>query len=354
MKMVFTKSLILLFVGIAGCCYSQNEICCPPNPEMLTGTIHPNVNEYVQDYHPNQFPSERVVDNINCMQQPPSESCYQGYSVQGMTAPQGSFQDYSSNQFVETPIDNMGYMQLPSDGQFTQSYPVQENMPPQGSFQNYPANQYPQPPIDMNNGQPVPCGQFCQSCPVQGNMNSQGPILSNGMVLSDGYAPTQGYVESGCYGPPQGPMPCGGYSPYPGYVTPGQVQQKQPQSPQQQYMSINGCNSNEGMPPIIDSGIEKCHECYCICSREEPFWYNSWQCDLEPVTICRKCCRWVPEMRQERRCRWVPEYYYVNVCHYKKEYYTRPECKMVSKYRCVPKCRPVRKYFCKKMDCPSP
>ncbi len=97
-----------------------------------------------------------------------------------------------------------------------------------------------------------------------------------------------------------------------------------------------------------------CGQCYCLCCKYEPCYYNTWRTECCPVMCKKKCCHYVPKYYEKCCVRYVPQQYSQTCCKYEPEYYYVDECKYVSKRVCDRHCKYVPKYYYKTVCNPNP
>lgn len=98
---------------------------------------------------------------------------------------------------------------------------------------------------------------------------------------------------------------------------------------------------------VGDVQSDGCGNCYCMCCKYEPCYYNSYRTECTPVTCKKKCCHYVPRYYEKCCVRYVPQNYTQTCCKYEPEYYYVDECKYVSKRVCDRHCKYVPKYYYK-------
>lgn len=153
------------------------------------------------------------------------------------------------------------------------------------------------------------------------------------------YQHGQGYVRGGSY---QGGAYQGNYGA--GYQYQGGFEGAQSADhidPNQEYT----------IGDVQDNG---CGDCFCLCCKYEPCYYNTWRCVSEPVSCKKKCCHYVPKYYEKCCVRYVPQNYTQTCCKYEPEYYYVDECKYVSKRVCDRHCKYVPKYYYKRVCNPNP
>jgi hypothetical protein len=102
---------------------------------------------------------------------------------------------------------------------------------------------------------------------------------------------------------------------------------------------------------VQDNG---CGECYCLCCKYEPCYYNTTRCVSEPVCCKKKCCHYVPRYYEKCCVKYVPQNYTQTCCKYEPEYYYVDETKYVQKKVCDRHCKYVPKYYYKRVASPAP
>lgn len=97
-----------------------------------------------------------------------------------------------------------------------------------------------------------------------------------------------------------------------------------------------------------DEDEECVGNCYCLCRRYVPYYYNEWNSVDEPRYCKKKCYRYVPKEYEVKYCRYVPEYYTQKYCYYYPECYYEDECVNCKRWYCKKKCKYVPKYYYKR------
>lgn len=92
-------------------------------------------------------------------------------------------------------------------------------------------------------------------------------------------------------------------------------------------------------------------ECYCLCVKYNPCYYNDWRCVDEPYCTTKRCCRQVPQYYEVTRCRYVPQYYTEKQCRQVPEYYDVQEQHTRKKWICDKKVKYVPQYHWKHSGC---
>jgi len=122
---------------------------------------------------------------------------------------------------------------------------------------------------------------------------------------------------------------------------------------------FEGATSAEHIDPnqeytVGDVQDNGCGECYCLCCKYEPCYYNTTRCVCEPVCCKKKCCHYVPRYYEKCCVKYVPQNYTQTCCKYEPEYYYVDETKYVQKKVCDRHCKYVPKYYYKRVASPAP
>lgn len=114
------------------------------------------------------------------------------------------------------------------------------------------------------------------------------------------------------------------------------------------YYQGSGCGQDCCAPPD-----QQCGDCYCLCVKYEPKYYNVKKCCYVQKTYQVKHCRSVPKYYEKCRVRYVPQYYTETCCKYVPETYCTTECRSCPTYTCEKACKWVPKYYYKRV-CNNP